>query len=243
MCPNMIFLFTLNTAFIKKINWGLILNYFWRLDPRRHFVMNLPKNSKLLDFGCGNCEVLKRFHELRPDIKITGVDIINFSEDMQKCSGDFIQIDKIDDICHLGCESFDAVTCIHVLEHLDISSYPQLMNCFLSILKINGKLYLETPHSKSIYFPSLSFFSTDGGPINFFDYPTHIRPFTEAALNSLLSKHFHIEKIGSYRNLILLMLSPFLLFLGLVSRRLLVLGVHHLFGWSLYSICNKPDGR
>jgi len=230
----------MKSAYLKKLNFGLILNHFWRLDPRRHFVMRLPINAKLLDFGCGNADALKRFHELRPDIKITGVDVLDFSKDVIQKGGEFKQIDKIEDICGFGRETFDAITCIHVLEHLDAFSYSKLMIYFSFVLKIRGRLFLETPHVKSIYLPSFSFLSTDGGPINFFDDPTHIRPFSEAALNSLLSKHFHVEKIGCYRNLILLMMSPFLLFFGLVSRRLLVLGVHHLFGWALYSICSKP---
>ena len=117
------------------------------------------------------------------------------------------------------------------------------MNRFSFILKMNGKLYLETPHSKSLCFPSLSLFSTDSGPINFYDDPTHIRPFSEAALYSLLSKYFHITRIRCYRNITLLIMSPFLLLFGLVSRRLLVLGVHHLFGWSVYAICAKIAGE
>jgi len=233
----------MNTALIKKVNFGVILNYFWRLDPRKRFVMKLPKNSKLLDFGCGNGEVLQRFHELRPDIKITGVDLIDFSEDIVKRGGAFIQINRSDDILGLGCESFDAITCIHVLEHLNTFKYEAFMNCFSTLLKTNGTLYLETPHSKSLYFPSLSFISTDGGPINFFDDPTHIRPFTEAALNSLLSKHFAVEKIGCYRNSLLMLMSPLLILLGLISRRLLVLGIHHLFGWSVYAVCKKRAGK
>ena len=205
--------------------------------------MNLSKNAKLLDFGCGNGDVLRRFHELRPDIKIIGVDLIDFSESIVKRGGEFIKINKIEEICRLGQGSFDAITCIHVLEHLDTFSYAQLMNCFSFTLKANGKLYLETPHSKSLYLPSLSFFSTDGGPINFYDDSTHIRPFSEAALYSLLSKHFHITKIRCYRNIMLLIMSPFLLLFGLISRRLLVLGVHHLFGWSVYAICAKIAGE
>ena len=232
----------MNTALIKKVNFGVIFNYFWRLDPHRRFVMNLPKNSKLLDYGCGNGEVLQRFHELRPDIKITGVDLIDFSEDVVKRGGAFIQINRSDDILGLGCEFFDAVTCIHVLEHL--TQYEALMNCFSTILKTTGTLYLETPHSKTLYFPSLSFISTDGGPVNFFDDPTHVRLFTETALHSLLSKHFTVEKVGCYRNSFLMLMSPFLILLGLISsRRLLVLGIHHLFGWSVYAVCKKRAGK
>ena len=82
--------------------------------------MNLLKNSKLLDFGCGNGNVLRRFHELRQDIKIIGVDVIDFSEDISKRGGELIKIDKIEDICRLGHSFSDAITWIHVLEHMDI---------------------------------------------------------------------------------------------------------------------------
>jgi len=229
----------MNSNQLAKLNFGSKLNHFWRLDPRRIFVQNLPQKAKLLDFGCGNGDVLKRFRELRPDIIITGVDILDYSADVVKHGCEFIKIEKIDDICDFGSEAFDAVTCIHVLEHLDTFSYTHFTSCLSYVLKINGRLYLETPHSKSIYFPSLSFFSTDGGPINFFDDPTHIRPSTEASLRTLLSRHFHVEKTCCYRNWVFLLMSPLFFLLGFISRRLLVLGIHHFFGWSVYATCKK----
>ena len=57
---------------------------------------------------------------MRQDIKIIGVDVIDFSEDISKRGGEPIKIDKIEDICRLGHSSFDAITWIHVLEQMDI---------------------------------------------------------------------------------------------------------------------------
>jgi 2-polyprenyl-3-methyl-5-hydroxy-6-metoxy-1,4-benzoquinol methylase len=224
---------------LKKLNFGVLLNKIWFVDPHRRFVSQLPKNARLMDFGCGNADVLQRFHELRPDIEIVGVDVIDYSTEVEEKGGEFVLIEEIEDIQSFAMESFDAITCLHVLEHLDVFSYSKLMKSFHFVLRKKGRLLLETPHAKSILVPSFSYFSSDGGPLNFYDDPSHVRAFTKPALQRLLSEYFTVRVIRCYRNWLFACLSPILVLMGIVSRRLFVIGLQNILGWAIYAVSEK----
>jgi hypothetical protein len=80
------------------------------------------------------------------------------------------------------------------IEHL---KNPDLMiREFSRLLKLKGKLYIEAPNARSILTPSLR----SGMTWNFFDDPTHVRPYSKGSLCSLLkSNGFKIIRSGVYR--------------------------------------------
>ena len=232
----------ITAEFLKTFNFGKVLNRFCILDPHRRFVMNLSPNACLLDYGCGNADLMERFHQIRPDLKIVGVDILDFSDEVIRKGGRFRRIQREEDIKDFGMGRFDGITCLHVLEHIDVLCYQKLMQSFDFVLKKDGKILIETPHAKSIWIPSFSFLSSDGGPLNFYDDPTHVRPFTKPALEALVGQYFIIKKLGIFRNWVFLILSPiFIMFGGIISRRLLVIGLQNLLGWAVYCIAQKKN--
>ena len=80
----------------------------------------IPKDVKsLLDVGCGNGLFGHRLQEVRPDILITGVDR---SKSALKHVAFESKVASIDDL-PFDDKSFDAVSCLQVIEHIPNASY------------------------------------------------------------------------------------------------------------------------
>lgn len=79
---------------------------------------------KLADIGCGNGVFIKKLMDLKPNIITTGID--RSSEALKYVPGD----NKIADITNLPFESnsFDCVTCLEVIEHLNVNDYKVALN-------------------------------------------------------------------------------------------------------------------
>jgi SAM-dependent methyltransferase len=74
----------------------------------------IPKDTKsLLDVGCGRGYLLDRVRKERPDIELTGFDVVNklAYEGLRAVTGNAEALPFED-------KSFDVVTCSHTLEHL-----------------------------------------------------------------------------------------------------------------------------
>ena len=91
-------------------------------------------------------------------------------------------------------EFFGSATCIHVLEH--VPNPDNVIQEIYRVLQAGGTFYLETPNPRSLYMPRMSRKST----WNFYDDPTHIRPYSASALARLCEANgFVIKKAGIYR--------------------------------------------
>lgn len=224
---------------IRKFVYKIIKCYPF-LDVRISYIKDLSLYGKILDIGCGKGDVLKIFHQVRPDIKIYGIDVKDFADFLPKYV-EFEQLNVEFNQLPFPSDFFDGVSIIHVIEHIE--KLQMILKEILRVLKIGGKFYLETPHIKSLFIPSLNFFSdNEGGPINFYDDITHKRIYTKSDLKNYF-KYLPVRDIrfGIYRNYVYSLISPFLLLLGLLflKRRWVVVGVHHLFGWSMYCTGKK----
>jgi len=141
----------------------------------KKFIDELPPNAKILDVGCGKGKTMRFILSERDDLIIFGVDIKNqLEEDISKKTEFFKesaeQLDKIFDE-----NSFDAVICQHVIEHL---LYPyDLIIGIKYVLRNKGKLFLETPNWTRLFVPFLS--------IYFWNDPSHIRPFSKTTIKRL----------------------------------------------------------
>jgi SAM-dependent methyltransferase len=170
--------------------------------------------------------------ELRPDLRFLSVDLEGVPERYPKGT-DFARANLEQDRLPWPDSSVDAVTCMHVVEHLH-----GLTNLFAEtarLLKPGGQAYFETPHPKTVHWPSAQGRFT----LNFYDDPTHVKPVSpgqlaEAAQRAGLSP-IHS---GVSRNWVFVAAWP-LLYFTRPSRSRFTARVHW-GGWSACLIAQKP---
>jgi 2-polyprenyl-3-methyl-5-hydroxy-6-metoxy-1,4-benzoquinol methylase len=152
----------------------------------RPVLERIAQGGKVLDIGCGvgyTCELF-----LKHKFEVSGVDI---SEEAAKLAqkrvpqGQFAQIDN-DCVLPYPNDSFDAITCFGVLEHV-LNPDLLLKEC-RRIIKKSGIAVFVVPNSLSVYF----LFSSGTGQI-------YENPRTYAEWKDLLCSHqFHI--IETHKN-------------------------------------------
>jgi SAM-dependent methyltransferase len=145
---------------------------------KRHllrFIESLPENAKVLDVGCGAGKTIKMILALRPDVTVSGMDISDVSGHLP--SAVRFKIGTVEEIPLLfPNETFDAIICQHVIEHL---LYPMgLMDGITSVLKTGGTLFIETPNWTRMFAPFAHFY--------FYNDYTHIRIFSKFGMSRLL---------------------------------------------------------
>ena len=83
---------------------------------------------------------------------------------------------------------FDGIFCSHLIEHLDFASARELLNLCYQVLKPKGRIVAITPNPESPKVMGLIFWLD----------PTHVRPYPEPLLESMLRKSgFKIIDKGS----------------------------------------------
>lgn len=193
--------------------------------------------GKHLDYGSNDGHVTKRLFGNK-DIDDLYVSDIEFkiSEANRSIAKNFLYIDPVSSRIENEGSFFDSITCIHVIEH--VSSVDCLMREMNRQLKVGGRLYLESPNSRSLFVPSLSNDKT----WNFYDDPTHLRPYTTNALRNICLSHgFRIQKSGIYRELKYAAIFPIAPIISLILRdwRPVHYASIHLIGWSSFVLCEK----
>ncbi|MCI5157276.1 MAG: class I SAM-dependent methyltransferase [Candidatus Electrothrix sp. AUS1_2] len=149
-------------------------------------IQKLPKQARVLDVGAGTGGFLQIMEQANQCIETFGIDIGTPPNFMSK--GIFIR----GDIFHLPFQdnSFDLITCSHVIEHLSDSFHAVAE--LKRICKPNGYIYVETPSHRSILMPI---------GVNFWDDPTHIRPYSRISLRKLFeTQNLDIIKDGVKRS-------------------------------------------
>src|SRR4051812_27235069 len=98
------------------MNWKSLRLFPW-IDTRANFVSQTPVDGTLLDIGSSDGETLNHFAELRPDLNFFATDLEgqpkNYPHGTQFHRGD-IQLNPLP----WAATSFDAITCMHLVEHL-----------------------------------------------------------------------------------------------------------------------------
>lgn len=225
--------------------WWLYKRFPW-LEYKHRIIARLPENASLLDIGTGaGCSKAKLFKFMRPDLDVYATDIRDVSKDADNDIS-FFMADITEGLPKDLDNKFDCVTAMHLLEHLPVSSYNNVLANMKKVLKPGGVLYLETPGVRSLLFPSLSIGQDKFHcPINFYDDPTHVKPFSKAGLFYLMKHHgFTVKRTGIARNLVFALCAPVLIITGiLVNKRLLLaIGLCHCFGWSVFG-CGIKAGK
>jgi len=216
------------------LKWPLQL-----FDIRRRFFRNLKNPERILEIGCGSGYNVKALHLLYPDAKITGLDLFDVSP-----LPAYAIYEKVDlDLGRLPFPTghFDAVVITHVLEHLQrpLELAPEITR----VLRKGGLVYCETPNWTSLFVPSFGFKRLQQGPLNFYDDPTHLKPWSVQGLFNYVHQSCGIKVVraGVVRNIPKLLFDPFILLSGLIlGRRPYILSVvWNVVGWAIFAIGRK----
>jgi ubiquinone/menaquinone biosynthesis C-methylase UbiE len=135
------------------------------------FIRGLPQGALVLDVGCGTGGLLELIERERSDLSTYGVDI--GTPPMYRPKGQFAHASAFE--LPFPDNSFDLVTCAHVIEHLQ-DPMPALKE-FVRVCKPQGAIYIETPSQRAALMPF---------GFSFWDDPTHVRPYTTVSLEWLL---------------------------------------------------------
>jgi SAM-dependent methyltransferase len=206
--------------------------------PRRLKVLR-DKSGRLLDLGCGPLGPKRLGNLFQGQIEYHGVDIQDLRPITSK-SWNFYQLDLDKDRLPFPSETFDLAVMSHILEHL---CDPCRAVCETHrVLKHGGILYCEVPSVMSIFVPSISFGLRKEGTINFYDDPTHHRPFSKIALvHRLTSCGFKIIRTGTARNWIKVLAAPIgiLLAFAVRDRCMLASFLWDIFGCAVFAVAKK----
>jgi len=215
------------------MNWQW-LRPFPGLDTRARFVAQAPRAAALLDLGASDGETLGHIAELRPDLRLFAADKSGQPEKYPKfcefCRADF----ESEKLCWPDA-SMDAITCMHLVEHLGDTG--PLLREIARLLKPSGRAYFETPHPKSLALPSLRH-APVSFTMNFHDDPTHKQIVPIASLaRQAQTAGLQLERSGISRNWLFAAAHPLFALLP-ASRKKFTARVHWL-GWSAYLIVRK----
>lgn len=206
---------------------------------KQKFFLSFQKESRVLELGCGigrNAMFIKNYYN---NIEYHGVDILNKEKvdeyiDYKNCNLENTKLPYEDNY-------FDKIIFTHVIEHLkDPLSLGSEIN---RVLKSGGKIYVEAPNWSSILVPSFGFHREQHNPFNFYDDPTHIKPWTKHGIYEFLSDNcdLKVAKVGIVRNWIRIPFDILIVIYGLISgnRRRIISSFWNIYGWCVFGIGKK----
>lgn len=128
-----------------------------------------------LDIGCGRGEFLEWYREM--GISAKGVELNRICVDeCRKMELDVVESEARAFLTHQRDGSFNAVSAIHVVEHLPFDELIALLDEMLRVLRPQGLLILETPNPNNVLVGSGRFYLD----------PSHCKPLPPALLQFLV---------------------------------------------------------
>lgn len=137
--------------------WAKRYNRLWvqkySLEPTRRYIrsqLNLDKDLKVLDLGCGPGELIEEILKINPNVNITGLD---FSEGMLDVSikrnprARHIHMDVAD--LHILKEEYDIIISSHSLPYWKDAK--KVMDNLYNNLRPNGKLIIGFASGQTLY--------------------------------------------------------------------------------------------
>lgn len=210
-------------------------------EPRILFLKSLAPDAKVLDLGCGIGHNFTLLHSMHPQSIVYGIDIIppEAVEPRMRYSRCDLEAGKLP----FEDETFDAVLCTHLLEHL--RDPLKLGHDINRVLKPGGKIYVEAPNWTTLFVPSISFQRKQHGPFNFFDDPTHLKPWSQHGLYVFITQSCLLNnlKTGIARVWWRIPLDLAIIVVSLLSknRSHLLAAFVNIYGWCCYGIGVKTD--
>ncbi len=138
--------------------------------------LNLTKESKILDIGCGWGGTLSAFKQLGYT-SLYGFDLSKEQIDYAKNQGQLANVEVLDAIEYLkkSQESFECICMFDVLEHLENDYAIELLELIKTRLNTGGRLIIQVPNGISFIQAYL------------FSDITHIRSYTSMSMTQILT--------------------------------------------------------
>ena len=206
---------------------------------KQRFFLSFRKDSTVLELGCGIGRNAKFIKQHFNEVEYHGVDIL--SEEKVDSFINFRKVNLENSKLPYETDYFDIIIFTHVLEHL--KNPLSLGGEINRILKKNGRIYVEAPNWSSILVPSFGFHREQHNPFNFYDDPTHIKPWTKHGIYEFLSDNCQLKvmKVGIVRNWIRIPLDFFIIILGFLmgNRKRIISSFWNIYGWCVFGIGEK----
>jgi len=164
--------------------------------PKLKKFIPLEKEIVIVDFGCGNGQIIQEIKKINLKAEYIGLDVSETALKSAKTILPDCKFYKIEDGGKLPLKnnSVDFIFSSEVIEH--IYDTENAFSEISRILKSGGKLLLTVPYHGLIKNILIMFFAFDK---HFNPTGPHIRFFSKRTLFSLLKKNrFEIEKYGFY---------------------------------------------
>jgi len=203
-------------------------------DPRWRFMAGFENPGRILDLGCGGGGNCADFRRLYPRAELFGVDIFGRGP----AGIDYRQVDLDRGELPFDDGFFDIVTMTHVIEHLN---YPcRISKAIHRVLRPSGGFYVETPNWTSTLVPSFGFCREQSNPFNFYDDPTHVRPWSKHGLYEFIREQclLRVEAVGTRRNWARVPFDAVKVPIALIQRQRpeLIGAFNNIYGWSIFGI-------
>ena len=205
-----------------------ILKLFLRPNGKVDFLNSIPKNSFILDVGCGNNSPLM-VKSFLPNCYYVGIDVDNYNNDydVDQVADEYILSDPNDFVKSLESinSNFDAIISSHNIEHCN--DRIGVLNAMIDKLNLGGKLYLSFPSKDSINFPKRI------GCLNYYDDPTHkdLPPDFDLILEILRDKNLRIVfSKKSYKPFLLSCIGIFSNLISYLTKRVYI-GMYEIWGF------------
>jgi SAM-dependent methyltransferase len=218
----------------KSMNWKNLQPFPW-IDTRARFVAGVPSGGSLLDIGSSDGETLRHIAELRPDLKYYATDLSGKPE-AYPANCTFHRGDIQKDPLPWKDGSISAITCMHLVEHLN--NHTLLAKEAKRLLQPGGRIYVETPHPKTLMLSSPRGEFLGKFTMNFYDDTTHTKIVSLGALAQVLREAgLAVTDSGVSRNLVFA--ASHLLYKFMPPSRQKYTAQAHWIGWSAYLIAEQ----
>ena len=154
-------------------------------------VNRLPSGAQVLDVGCGTGSMLATIASIRPDLELTGMDLVRPPHITYH--GEFFEGDITSEQSVL-LGRFDLVFSSMVIEHL--ADGPAFIRRLSLLAKPGGLVVVHTMNHRSLL-------------ISFYNDPTHVRPYSKLALTrAAFLSGLEVLEAQNERSWVILLFSP-----------------------------------
>jgi SAM-dependent methyltransferase len=109
--------------------------------------LDLQSAESLLDIGCNVGHLLQTFAQLKPSLRLSGIEVNRAALDIARTALPSAALHVCGaEALPFGAEEFDCITCIEVLEHIPAKLRRRAMEEAYRVLKPGGYFVLQVPH-------------------------------------------------------------------------------------------------